>query len=52
LLHHFPNEDAFAVRVREAELEYLFDSPLAQRVFAENYVGLPIRPRSDSGSRP
>jgi p-hydroxybenzoate 3-monooxygenase len=42
LLHHFPNEDAFAARVREAELEYLFASPLAQRVLAENYVGLPL----------
>jgi p-hydroxybenzoate 3-monooxygenase len=42
LLHHFPNEDAFAARVREAELEYLFSSPLAQRVLAENYVGLPL----------
>lgn len=42
LLHHFPNEDAFAVRVREAELDYLFASPLAQRVLAENYVGLPL----------
>jgi p-hydroxybenzoate 3-monooxygenase len=42
LLHHFPNEDAFGARVREAELEYLFASPLAQRVFAENYVGLPL----------
>jgi p-hydroxybenzoate 3-monooxygenase len=42
LLHHFPNEDAFAARVREAELEYLFASALAQRVLAENYVGLPL----------
>jgi p-hydroxybenzoate 3-monooxygenase len=42
LLHHFPNEDAFGTRVREAELEYLFASPLAQRVLAENYVGLPL----------
>ena len=42
LLHHFPNEDAFGARVREAELEYLFASPLAQRVLAENYVGLPL----------
>jgi p-hydroxybenzoate 3-monooxygenase len=42
LLHHFPNEDAFAARVREAEIEYLFASPLAQRVLAENYVGLPL----------
>jgi p-hydroxybenzoate 3-monooxygenase len=42
LLHHFPNEDAFGARVREAELDYLFASPLAQRVLAENYVGLPL----------
>ena len=42
LLHHFPNEDAFGGRVREAELDYLFASALAQRVFAENYVGLPL----------
>jgi p-hydroxybenzoate 3-monooxygenase len=42
LLHHFPNEDAFSRRVREAELDYLFASPLAQRVLAENYVGLPL----------
>ena len=42
LLHHFPNEDAFSARVREAELEYLIASPLAQRVLAENYVGLPL----------
>src|SRR5678815_4545750 len=41
-LHRFPNEDAFGTRVREAELEYLFASPLAQRVLAENYVGLPL----------
>jgi p-hydroxybenzoate 3-monooxygenase len=42
LLHQFPNEDAFGARVRAAELEYLFTSPLAQRVLAENYVGLPL----------
>jgi p-hydroxybenzoate 3-monooxygenase len=42
LLHRFPNEDAFGARVRMAELDYLFASPPAQRVFAENYVGLPL----------
>jgi p-hydroxybenzoate 3-monooxygenase len=42
LLHRFPNEDAFAVRVRAAELDYLFASAAAQRVLAENYVGLPL----------
>jgi p-hydroxybenzoate 3-monooxygenase len=42
LLHRFPDEDAFGSRVRAAELEYLFASPAAQRVLAENYVGLPL----------
>jgi p-hydroxybenzoate 3-monooxygenase len=42
LLHRSPDEDAFGSRVRTAELEYLFDSPAAQRVLAENYVGLPL----------
>jgi p-hydroxybenzoate 3-monooxygenase len=42
LLHRFPNEDAFGARVRAAELEYLFASAAAQRVLAENYVGLPL----------
>lgn len=42
LLHRFPNEDAFAARVRAAELDYLFASAAAQRVLAENYVGLPL----------
>jgi len=42
LLHRFPNEDAFGARVRAAELDYLFGSPAAQRVLAENYVGLPL----------
>jgi p-hydroxybenzoate 3-monooxygenase len=42
LLHRFPNEDAFAARVRAAELDYLFASDAAQRVLAENYVGLPL----------
>lgn len=42
LLHRFPNEDAFAPRVRAAEIDYLFASAPAQRVLAENYVGLPL----------
>ncbi|HEV8330942.1 MAG TPA: 4-hydroxybenzoate 3-monooxygenase [Steroidobacteraceae bacterium] len=42
LLHRFPNEDAFAARIRAAELDYLFASSAAQRVLAENYVGLPL----------
>jgi len=39
-LHRFPG-DAFARRMQEVELEYLFDSEAAQRSMAENYVGLP-----------
>jgi p-hydroxybenzoate 3-monooxygenase len=42
LLHRFPGEDAFAGRIRAAELGYLFESSAAQRVLAENYVGLPL----------
>ena len=42
LLHQFPGEDAFAGRIRSAELGYLFESSAAQRVLAENYVGLPL----------
>jgi len=42
LLHRFPNEDAFGARLRAAELDYLFASAAAQRVLAENYVGLPL----------
>jgi p-hydroxybenzoate 3-monooxygenase len=39
-LHRFP-EDAFARRMQEVELEYLFESTAAQTSMAENYVGLP-----------
>jgi p-hydroxybenzoate 3-monooxygenase len=42
LLHRFPDEDAFAGRIRAGELQYLFASEAAQRVLAENYVGLPL----------
>jgi p-hydroxybenzoate 3-monooxygenase len=41
-LHRFPDEDAFSRRVQAAELDYLFGSPAAQAVLAENYVGLPL----------
>jgi p-hydroxybenzoate 3-monooxygenase len=40
-LHRFP-EDAFARRMQEIELEYLFESGPAQASMAENYVGLPF----------
>ena len=42
LLHHFPGEEEFSSRIRRSELEYLFSSPAAQAVLAENYVGLPF----------
>ena len=42
LLHQFPGEEEFSSRIHRSELEYLFTSPAAQAVFAENYVGLPL----------
>jgi p-hydroxybenzoate 3-monooxygenase len=42
LLHRFPDEDLFAAGIRGSELQYLFESEAAQRVLAENYVGLPL----------
>jgi len=42
LTHRFPDTDAFGSRLQEAELELLFRSEAAQRVLAENYVGLPF----------
>ena len=42
-LHRFPG-DAFALRMQETELEYLFESKAAQLAMAENYVGLPFEP--------
>jgi p-hydroxybenzoate 3-monooxygenase len=42
LLHRFPDESPFDRRIQAAELDYLRDSPAAQRALAENYVGLPF----------
>ena len=41
LLHHFPDQTPFDRRIQDAELAQLRDSPAAQKVLAENYVGLP-----------
>jgi p-hydroxybenzoate 3-monooxygenase len=41
LLHTFPDQDSFAPRLQQAELQYLISSETAQRLLAENYVGLP-----------
>ncbi|MDQ0317675.1 4-hydroxybenzoate 3-monooxygenase [Amorphus orientalis] len=40
LLHKF-DEEAFDVRVKRAELDFLMSSRAAQAALAENYVGLP-----------
>jgi p-hydroxybenzoate 3-monooxygenase len=42
LMHRFPDTDPFSRRMQMAELDYLRHSEAAQRVFAENYVGLPL----------
>ena len=42
LLHTFPDDDAFSLRIRASELQHLFASESAQRLLAENYVGLPL----------
>jgi len=41
LLHRFPEADAFARRLQQAELDYVVGSPAASAALAENYVGLP-----------
>ena len=42
ITHRFPDMDCFSRRLQIAELDYIQDSPAAQRVLAENYVGLPL----------
>jgi p-hydroxybenzoate 3-monooxygenase len=41
LLHRFPQQTAFDLRMQRAEIAYLRDSPEAQAALAQNYVGLP-----------
>ena len=41
-LHQFPGSEPFTQRIQATELNYLFSSPTAQKVLAENYVGLPL----------
>jgi len=41
LLHRFPDQTDFDLRMQRAELEYLESSVAAQAALAENYVGLP-----------
>jgi len=42
ITHRFPNMDGFDRRIQMAELDYIRGSENAQRVLAENYVGLPL----------
>ena len=41
LLHRFPEQSNFDLRMQQAELEYLESSLAAQASLAENYIGLP-----------
>jgi p-hydroxybenzoate 3-monooxygenase len=41
-LHRFPDTGPFGLKMQEAELSSLARSETAQRLMAENYVGLPI----------
>ncbi len=42
LLHRFPDHIAYDDKLQDTELSYLLASETAQRVLAENYVGLPF----------
>ena len=41
MLHKYPENGEFGVKMQQAELDYLFSSEAAMTALAENYVGLP-----------
>lgn len=41
LLHRFPDQTEFDIKMQRADLEFLRENPTAQSVLAQNYVGLP-----------
>ncbi|WP_136634492.1 4-hydroxybenzoate 3-monooxygenase [Pseudooceanicola onchidii] len=41
LLHHFPDQSDFDLRMQQADIAFLRDNEAAQKAMAENYVGLP-----------
>ena len=41
MLHRYPDQSEFDIKMQRADLEFLRDNDSAQKVFAENYVGLP-----------
>ncbi len=42
LLHRYPGQTAFDLKMQRADLEFLESNDAAQKVLAENYVGLPF----------
>ncbi|HVS25387.1 MAG TPA: FAD-dependent monooxygenase, partial [Gammaproteobacteria bacterium] len=42
LTHRFPDDGPIAVKLQQAELDYLLHSEAGLRTIAENYVGLPL----------
>ena len=42
LLHTFPEQSEFDLRIQDADIEFLRENEAAQVVLAENYVGLPF----------
>lgn len=41
LLHRYPDQSAFDVKMQRADVAFLRSNEAAQKVFAQNYVGLP-----------
>lgn len=41
MLHRFPDQSGFDLKMQRADLEFLRSNEAAQKVLAENYVGLP-----------
>lgn len=41
LLHRYPDQSDFDLKIQRADLETLRDNETAQKLFAQNYVGLP-----------
>ncbi|WP_417729222.1 4-hydroxybenzoate 3-monooxygenase [Roseovarius sp.] len=41
LLHRYPDQSEFDLKMQQAEIDFLRTNPAAQKAMAENYVGLP-----------
>ncbi|WP_425046004.1 4-hydroxybenzoate 3-monooxygenase [Primorskyibacter sp. S87] len=42
LLHRFPDQNGFDLKMQKADIDFLRENREAQSVFAQNYVGLPF----------